>query len=101
MLFGSPGTLVENNTIWVETVRCQRRDPNIITNCIPAIQQTLLGGINMVDYNPWNGNYTGTIVQNNTILGGFATDTPSASNDSLGDNKDDVIIKFVCTTLFA
>lgn len=24
MLFGSPGTLVENNTIWVETVSCMR-----------------------------------------------------------------------------
>ena len=35
---------------------------------------TLLGGINMVDYAPWKGNYTNTIVRNNMIYGGFATD---------------------------
>ena len=40
------------------------------------VQNTLLGGINMVDYDPWNGNYTNTIVRDNTILGGFSTDTP-------------------------
>jgi len=73
VLFGSPGSLVENNTIWVEN-------------------RTLLGGINMVDVLPWGGNYTGTVVQNNTILGGFATDSNSATQAD-GANVDDVIIK--------
>ncbi|TCD67510.1 hypothetical protein EIP91_012315 [Steccherinum ochraceum] len=73
VLFGAPGTLVENNTIFVET-------------------QTLLGGINMVDYDPWGGNYTDTIVRENIILGGFSTDTPQAGEQK-GANNDDVIIK--------
>ncbi|KAI0660712.1 pectin lyase fold/virulence factor [Cubamyces menziesii] len=73
VLFGSPGTVVENNTIWVETM-------------------TLLGGINMVDYDPWSGNYTNTIVRNNIIRGGFATD-PAETGESKGVNEDDAIIK--------
>ncbi|KAI9513289.1 hypothetical protein F5148DRAFT_289137 [Russula earlei] len=73
VLFGSPGTLVVNNTIWVEN-------------------NTLLGGINMVDVLPWGGNYSGTVVQNNTILGGFATDSKSATQTD-GQNAEDVIIK--------
>jgi len=73
VIFGSPGTLVENNTIWVEN-------------------NTLLGGINMVDYEPWKGNYTNTIVRNNTIRGGFATSTETSS-ETYGSNEDDVIIK--------
>lgn len=73
VLFGSPGTLVENNTIFVET-------------------HTLLGGINMVDYLPWHGNYTNTIVRNNLILGGFSTEKPEG-NETRGTNDEDVIIK--------
>ncbi|EMD40507.1 hypothetical protein CERSUDRAFT_111104 [Gelatoporia subvermispora B] len=73
VVFGSPGTLVENNVIWVET-------------------QTLLGGINMVDYDPWKGNFTNTIVRNNLIKGGFADGIPSG-NETDGANVDDVIIK--------
>jgi hypothetical protein len=73
VLFGSPGSLVENNTIWV-------------TN------STLLGGINMVDVVPWGGNYSGTVVHNNTIIGGFATDSDSTFQHD-GVNVDDVIIK--------
>ncbi|KAI0303982.1 hypothetical protein BC826DRAFT_1128648 [Russula brevipes] len=73
VLFGSPGTLVENNTIWV-------------------VNKTLLGGINMVDVTPWGGNYSGTVVRNNTIFGGFATDSKSASQKD-GENVDDVIVK--------
>jgi len=73
VVFGSPGTVVYNNTIWV-------------------VNSTLLGGINMVDYDPWNGNYTGTIVHNNTVIGGFATDSDSAHQTD-GVNADDVIIK--------
>ncbi|KAJ7688677.1 pectin lyase fold/virulence factor, partial [Mycena rosella] len=73
VLFGSPGTQVYNNTIW-------------ITN------QTLLGGINMVDYLPWQGNYTNTVVRNNTILGGYAT-TPDFDRDRKGTNSEDAVIK--------
>ncbi|KAL5487999.1 hypothetical protein ACEPAI_6107 [Sanghuangporus weigelae] len=73
VIFGSPGTLVENNTVWIEN-------------------QTLLGGINMVDYLPWSGNYTNVIVRNNSIFGGFATDDESAS-ETKGEDKNDAIIK--------
>jgi len=73
VLFGSPGSQVYNNTVWVET-------------------QTLLGGINMVDYLPFSGDYTGTVVRNNTIVGGFSTDQPTSGGTD-GANVDDVIIK--------
>lgn len=46
----------------------------------------------MVDVVPWGGDYSGAIVQNNTILGGFATDSKSTSQND-GENVDDVIIK--------
>ncbi|MBX5452945.1 MAG: right-handed parallel beta-helix repeat-containing protein [Acidobacteriia bacterium] len=54
VIFGAPGTVVENNL-----VRTRR---NI-----------LLGGINLVDYQPFFGDYTGTIVRHNRIEadGGF------------------------------
>ena len=48
VVFGAPGSIVSNNTII-------------------ALTRTLLGGINMVDYHPTNGNYTGTVVTNNVI----------------------------------
>lgn len=73
VLFGAPGTQVYNNTIWV-------------------VNQTLLGGINMVDYEPWSGNYTNTVVYNNTILGGFSNEVELA-NETDGTNSNDVIIK--------
>jgi len=47
----------------------------------------------MVDVNPWNGNYSGTIVRNNTIIGGFAT-TPN-SGGAKGDNNETAILKSV------
>ncbi|MEV0406185.1 hypothetical protein [Actinoallomurus sp. NPDC050550] len=48
VIFGAPGSSVKNNTITAKT-------------------RTLLGGINLVDYAPMNGNYTGTTVTGNTI----------------------------------
>lgn len=48
VVFGAPGSIIEGNTIVAQT-------------------RTLLGGINMVDYAPYSGDYTGTIVRNNTI----------------------------------
>ncbi|KAJ6460741.1 hypothetical protein C8R47DRAFT_993842 [Mycena vitilis] len=73
VLFGSPGTQVYNNTIY-------------ITN------NTLLGGINMVDYLPWLGNFSDTVVYNNTILGGFAT-SPDVDGDEFGTNSYDAFVK--------
>jgi len=46
----------------------------------------------MVDYLPWLGNYTNTVVHNNTILGGFAT-TTDTDHDNKGTNSDDAVIK--------
>jgi hypothetical protein len=61
---------------------------------LTTFQHTLLGGINMVDYEPWLGNYTGTTVHDNTIFGGFANE--KATNDSTkGINAEDAIIKYV------
>lgn len=48
VIFGAPGSLVEDNVIRAES-------------------RTLPGGINMVDYGPYYGNYTGTIVRGNVI----------------------------------
>ncbi|HEY0797893.1 MAG TPA: right-handed parallel beta-helix repeat-containing protein, partial [Candidatus Baltobacteraceae bacterium] len=48
VVFGAPGSLIENNMVIAST-------------------RNLLGGINMVDYAPVNGNYSGTVVTNNTI----------------------------------
>ena len=54
VIFGAPGTLVEDNLIITRS-------------------NTLLGGINLVDYGPFDGDYTGTIVRHNRIQasGGF------------------------------
>ena len=48
VIFGAPGSSVRNNTVIAAT-------------------RTLLGGINLVDYAPMNGNYTGTTVTGNVI----------------------------------
>jgi parallel beta-helix repeat protein len=48
VVFGAPGSTIQNNTIIAKS-------------------QLLFGGINMVDYAPMNGNYTGTVVTHNTI----------------------------------
>ncbi|KIJ22646.1 hypothetical protein M422DRAFT_57130 [Sphaerobolus stellatus SS14] len=79
VIFGSPGTLVENNTIWIETVSYSLN--------------TLLGGINMVDYTPWSGNYSNTVVRKNNIIGGLATDSLTSPDDTRGTNNGSAIIK--------
>ena len=48
VVFGALGSLIENNTVRAET-------------------QTLLGGIKMVDFISYAGDYSGTIVRNNVI----------------------------------
>jgi hypothetical protein len=50
VVFGAPGSLVAGNTI-------------------RAVTRPLLGGIAMVDYGPFDGNYTGTVVDSNVIDG--------------------------------
>lgn len=54
VIFGAPGSLVEDN--------------HIVTR-----RNVLLGGINLVDYKPYDGDYTGTRVRRNRISaeGGF------------------------------
>lgn len=47
----------------------------------------------MVDYLPWNGNYSNTVVRNNTILGGFADDGKEDSQTK-GNDQFDVFIKY-------
>ena len=46
----------------------------------------------MVDYDPFAGNYSGTIVRGNTILGGFSTEKAEGSENK-GVNSEDVVIK--------
>jgi parallel beta-helix repeat protein len=48
VIFGAPGSLIEGNAIQAKT-------------------RTMLGGINMVDYAPYDGNYSETVVSNNII----------------------------------
>lgn len=48
VIFAATGSVIEGNTIRAET-------------------RILLGGINMVDFDPYDGDYSGTIVRNNII----------------------------------
>ncbi|KAI8459350.1 hypothetical protein BY996DRAFT_4576092, partial [Phakopsora pachyrhizi] len=48
VIFGAPGSKILRNTIISQT-------------------RNLLGGINMVDFAPYNGNYTDVVVENNSI----------------------------------
>ncbi|CAE6461483.1 unnamed protein product [Rhizoctonia solani] len=73
VIFQSPGSLIENNTIWIENNTC-------------------LGGINLVDYDPFAGNYTGVMVRNNTVVGGYADTAPTA-NTQFANNTENAIIK--------
>lgn len=73
VIFQSPGSLIEKNTIWIENNTC-------------------LGGINLVDYDPFAGNYTGVVVRNNTIAGGYANVLPAA-NAKFANNTENAIIK--------
>ena len=48
VVFGAPGTLVARNTVLAQ-------------------HQEALGGINLVDRQPYDGDYTGTVVRDNTV----------------------------------
>lgn len=54
----------------------------------------------MVDYDPFKGNYTNTIVQNNIIAGGFATDLTEARTEAKGDDEFNAIVKSVPDLFF-
>jgi hypothetical protein len=45
-----------------------------------------------VDYDPFAGNYTGVMVRNNTIVGGYADTEPSV-NPQFANNTENAIIK--------
>lgn len=85
VIFGSPDSTIRNNHISVKTVSL-----TLLALGADEPQRTMLGGINclssgvsrcgftdgaVVDVLPWRplGNYTDVFVENNTILGGFAT----------------------------
>lgn len=46
-----------------------------------------------MDYEPFDGDYTGTVVRDNVILGGFATSTEEAG-EVKGANQNDAITKY-------
>lgn len=46
-----------------------------------------------MDYKPFDGDYTGTVVHDNVIFGGFATSTEQAG-EVKGDNQNNAIIKY-------
>ncbi|VDB97125.1 unnamed protein product [Peniophora sp. CBMAI 1063] len=74
VLFGAPGSLVQNNTI-------------------QALNNTQLGGVNMVDVQPWGGDYSGTVVQDNLIVGGLADGPIDGVSARTGSNANGVILK--------
>jgi len=47
-VFGAAGSIIENNVV-------------------RAVTRNLLGGIGLIDYPPYDGNFEGTIVRNNTV----------------------------------
>jgi hypothetical protein len=49
----------------------------------------------MVDFLPWKGDYTGTVVQDNIIMGGFAADSSTSASQKDGENAESAIIKSV------
>jgi hypothetical protein len=71
VLFGAPGTLVAANTIVT-------RD------------NTLLGGVNLVDHSPFDGDYTGVVVRDNKIeaLGGYIKVGIAAGPSVWGDHTE-------------
>ncbi len=53
VIFGAPGSTIQNNTV-------------------RSLSRVLLGGINMVDYSPYSGNFNGTVVSGNIIDSGLS-----------------------------
>jgi hypothetical protein len=47
----------------------------------------------MVDYAPWSGNYSGTTVYNNTIMGAFSDDASPEVGQTDGTETHQIMIK--------
>jgi parallel beta-helix repeat protein len=90
VIFGSPGSHIYNNI-------SKNLSPFLVTRltlnfAVRASDNMQLGGINLVDYAPWSGNFNGTVVENNQIFGGFATSALNSTTDE-GKNAEDTFIK--------
>jgi parallel beta-helix repeat protein len=92
VLFGAPGTKAYNNIIqtW-NVIGFVLLDAFFL---IFSPQESGFGGINMVDYLPWSGNFTDTVVYNNTIVGGISTGRPSGKK-TLGPNTNGTMFEYV------
>lgn len=92
VIFGSPGSRIYNNTIINQgAMQLGGAPPEALMN-LGKLIDVFSPGINLVDYLPWNGNFNGTIVENNSIMGGFATNLTDPT-DNEGKNADDAFIK--------
>lgn len=58
----------------------------------------MLGGINLVDFNPWNGNDEGVVVEDNVIIGGIAS-RPYSPGSNIGPSDSGAIIKWVTNVI--
>ena len=54
-----------------------------------------MGGINLVDVSPFGGNFSGVVVANNVIAGGFSSEVAEGSKMK-GANEHNALIKYVC-----
>ena len=53
----------------------------------------------MVDVQPWGGDYSGTVVQDNFIVGGLADGPIDGVSARTGSNADGVILKYALDQL--
>jgi parallel beta-helix repeat protein len=83
VIFGSPGSKVTGNvcvmllnlfraprylvTLFVRPLGLKASRSLLSLPSILALSRDLLGGINMVDYGPFNGEYGGVLVRSNTL----------------------------------
>ncbi|KAJ9120976.1 hypothetical protein QFC24_004956 [Naganishia onofrii] len=74
VLFGSSGSQVSDNLVYART-------------------RMVMGGINMVDYDPWEGDYTGVRVYGNTVsgLGGYIKGAINIGQACWTDNTEIVV----------
>ncbi|KAJ9103736.1 hypothetical protein QFC21_002196 [Naganishia friedmannii] len=74
VLFGSSGSQVNDNLVYART-------------------RMVMGGINMVDYDPWEGDYTGVRVHGNTVsgFGGYIKGAINIGQACWTDNTEIVV----------
>lgn len=58
------------------------------------MQHTLLGGINTIDFHAFDGDYEWVVITNNTVVGGFISESVEGSVTE-GTSSYDAIIKYV------